>query len=159
MVLGNFQCRNGLQILTEVGQGPTVHSVGAGRGCLDVLFLFLSLSLSRNGLQILTEVGQGPTVHSVGAGRGCLDVLFLFFSLSLLSVSFLSSSLGRRLDIDCNTVSFKEPLIPKQPISEQVQEIYFEISVVCNTWSRILKMCSNHIGIWTQLFKTNDVVS
>ena len=38
----NFQCRGVLLIWVRVGQGPTVLSVGAGEGCLDI-FSLLSL--------------------------------------------------------------------------------------------------------------------
>ena len=44
--------------------------------------------------------GQGPTAFAVGAGVGCLDI-FTFIHLSFR----LSPCLGRRPDIDCNTVS------------------------------------------------------
>ena len=35
----NFQCQGVLLTWLTVGQGPTVLSVGAGRGCLDILSL------------------------------------------------------------------------------------------------------------------------
>ena len=50
IVLGNFnfQCRGVLLISTIVGQRPTVHAVGAGRGCLafiSVAYLIFSFSV------------------------------------------------------------------------------------------------------------------
>ena len=47
MVLGNFQCRGVLLIWIILGKGPTVLSVGAGRGCWGIFLLsiiFLSFS-------------------------------------------------------------------------------------------------------------------
>ena len=38
IVLSNFQCPGILLIWIIVGQGPTVLSVGAGDGCLDIFF-------------------------------------------------------------------------------------------------------------------------
>ena len=40
--LVNFQCRDVLLLLIIVGQWPTVLNIGAGRGCLDIYFSFLS---------------------------------------------------------------------------------------------------------------------
>ena len=45
-------------------------------------------------------VGQGPTALAMGVGGGCLDIFTLIYPFSPLSIS-----LGRRPDIDCNTVS------------------------------------------------------
>ena len=50
----NFQCRGVLLILIIVGQGPTVLTIGAGEGCLDIFTLvyhLFSFSLS---------LGDGP---------------------------------------------------------------------------------------------------
>ena len=40
----NFQCRGVLLIWITVGQGPTVLTVGAGGGCLDVFTLIYPFS-------------------------------------------------------------------------------------------------------------------
>ena len=47
----NFQCRGVLLIWITVGQGPTVLTVGAGRGCLDIYpFSPFSPSLWESGV-------------------------------------------------------------------------------------------------------------
>ena len=50
MVLGNFQCQNVLLIWIIVGQGPTVPAIGAGAGCLDILFLAYHISFLSSSL-------------------------------------------------------------------------------------------------------------
>ena len=41
-----FQCRGVLLIWIIVGQGPVALAVGAGGGCLDIFFSYLSFPLS-----------------------------------------------------------------------------------------------------------------
>ena len=40
----NFQCRGVLLVWITVGQGPTVLTVGAGGGCLDIFTLIYPFS-------------------------------------------------------------------------------------------------------------------
>ena len=46
MVLSNFQSRDFLLICLIVGQGPTVHAVGAGSGWVEYFFSLFFLPLS-----------------------------------------------------------------------------------------------------------------
>ena len=59
----NFQCRGVLLIWIIVGQGPIALAVGAGGGCLDIFFSFLSPSLwetARYRLKYCLKVPLSP---------------------------------------------------------------------------------------------------
>ena len=62
----NFQCQGVLLIWIRVGQGPTALTVGAGGGCLDVVFSlayhfsFLSPSLWKTARYRLKYCFKGP---------------------------------------------------------------------------------------------------
>ena len=55
----NPQCRSVLLIWIRIGPGPTALAVGAGWGCLDIVFsrvFFFSFSLSLGDGPIQTEI-------------------------------------------------------------------------------------------------------
>ena len=55
----NFQCRGVLRTWITVGQGPIVLALGAGGGCLDILFSHLSLLVSLL-FSFSLSLGDGP---------------------------------------------------------------------------------------------------
>ena len=95
----NFQCRGVLLIWIIVGQGPTVLTVGAGGGCLDIFslvyqFSLLSPSLWETARYRLKYCLKGPLrvlacVFLLGLGRVSRMSCFSFLSaLSCLCFSF-----------------------------------------------------------------------
>ena len=108
-------------------------AVGAGRCCLDILFLSFNylffLPLSRGwsgGAMVLGKlpvpgrptiwltVGQGPTVLAVGAGGGCLDIFILLYPFSPLSPSLWETARYRL------KYCLKVSLNPKQPTNQSL---------------------------------------
>ena len=77
----NFQCRGVLLIWILVGQGPTVHAVGAGGGCLDIFsliyhFSFLSPSLWETARYRLKYCLKGPLSLKQPTNQPILDLKY-----------------------------------------------------------------------------------
>ena len=72
---------------------------------------------------IWITVGQGPTALAVGAGGGCLGIFTLIYPFSPLSPSLWETARYRL------KYCLKEPLNPKQPTNQMLQNFSVAISV------------------------------